>query len=24
LIVWAIFRYFLIIPLPTGMFEFTF
>ncbi|UCF84323.1 MAG: tripartite tricarboxylate transporter TctB family protein [Desulfobacteraceae bacterium] len=24
LIVWAIFRYFLVIPLPTGMFEFTF
>jgi hypothetical protein len=24
LIVWAIFRYFLIIPLPTGIFEFTF
>ncbi len=24
LIVWAIFRYFLIIPLPTGMFAFTF
>ena len=24
LIVWAIFRYFLIIPLPTGMFPFTF
>ncbi len=24
LIVWAIFRYFLIIPLPTGLFEFTF
>ncbi len=23
-IVWAIFRYFLVIPLPTGMFEFTF
>ncbi len=23
-IVWAIFRYFLIIPLPTGIFEFTF
>lgn len=24
LIVWAIFRYFLVIPLPTGMFDFTF
>lgn len=24
LIVWAIFRYFLVIPLPTGMFAFTF
>jgi putative tricarboxylic transport membrane protein len=24
LIVWAIFRYFLVIPLPTGIFEFTF
>jgi hypothetical protein len=24
LIVWAIFRYFLIIPLPTGIFDFTF
>lgn len=24
LIVWAIFRYFLVIPLPMGMFEFTF
>ena len=24
LIVWAIFRYFLVIPLPTGMWEFTF
>jgi len=24
LIVWAIFRYFLIIPLPTGRFAFTF
>ena len=24
LIVWSIFRYFLIIPLPTGIFEFTF
>jgi len=23
-IVWAIFRYFLVIPLPTGLFEFTF
>ena len=24
ILVWAIFRYFLVIPLPTGMFEFTF
>ena len=24
LIVWAIFRYFLVIPLPTGLFDFTF
>ena len=24
LVVWAIFRYFLVIPLPTGIFEFTF
>jgi len=24
LIVWAMFRYFLVIPLPTGMFDFTF
>jgi hypothetical protein len=23
-VVWSIFRYFLVIPLPTGMFEFTF
>jgi len=24
ILVWAIFRFFLVIPLPTGMFEFTF